>query len=122
MRSVRACGDKRGSAGYRWETSRHAKAGPWIRRAARGALVHAAERKQVFRYDGHDDRCADGAENLATGEEEVRGQFRPKTCGAVCCTQRAKQQARRPCFAAGGDQLLEPIDRPQRQMLDEPLT
>ena len=53
--------------------------------------VHAAERKRVFRTDGHDDARADGVAGLAGGE--YRGRARAPR--AVLCRHRVTQRADR---------------------------
>ncbi len=59
------------------ETSRRTKAGPWIRRAARRWLVHAADGKRVFRADRHDRPC--GSTRLAV-PRSWRGAGRSPSC------------------------------------------
>ena len=56
---------------------------------AQTSHVHAAKRNQVFRCGRRDRRRADGAESLAAGEREMRGdaeaetRFHLRTAGAV---------------------------------------
>ena len=70
-------GDKRGPAGI-WPTglpgngSRSAG-----RRGASGLHVPAAERKQVFQTDRHNDPRVGGVGSLARGDEEVARVYHP---------------------------------------------
>lgn len=84
-------GESRVFADLGVETSRRVKAGPAIRRARTRWLVHAAERKRVFRTDGHDDARADGVARLAGGES--RGaRFAAPACPACVRTGIGQQR------------------------------